>query len=105
MGLKAGPLGLSYLGNGPTISVEEFGDMEMERMRLEAESKAAVVQEYVEEQARVTGFHGLELEENIKMPGEEESDEETDAKLLKARNWDDWMDENPRERYRSLSGR
>jgi len=106
---KAGPMGLSYMGNGPTVSVEEFGEQEMARMQAESELKAAAVQEYVEEHARATGYYGIDLEENLKMPkelgGEEEEDEESDEKQLKARNWDDWMDANPRERYRSISGR
>jgi len=91
--------------NMPTMSVEEFGDQEMAQMREKDEEKQAIVQAYVEEQARITGLQGLDLEAELKMPGEEESDEETDEKQMKARNWDDWMDENPRERYRSISGR
>merc|ERR1712046_551565 len=92
-------------GNLPTISVEEFGDMEMAQMREKEEQKMALVQEWAEEQARVTGYQGYELEDHVNKNGEEEGDEETDEKQLKARNWDDWMDENPRNRYRSISGR
>ena len=89
---KGGPMGLSYMGNGPQYSVEDFGDFEMERMQAEGEAKAAIVQSYVEEQAWNSGRQGKDLEDWIKMPGEEEEDdEETDEKQLKARNWDDWV--------------
>ena len=36
---------------------------------------------------------------------EEESDEESEQSTLKKREWDDWMDANPRERNRGISGR
>lgn len=90
-------------GNMPTISVEEFGDMEMADMRAKEEAKQSMAVEWAQEQYRVTGLQGRELEGYLE--GQEESDEETDEKQMKARNWDDWMDENPRQRHASRNGR
>lgn len=88
-------------GNMPTISVEEFGDMEMADMRAKDEAKAGMVQEWAEEQYRVTGLQRHELEGHL---NGEESDEETDEKQMKARDWDNWKDANPVQRHASRRG-
>lgn len=58
----------------PTVSVEQQGMVELQRMQQAQQREAAAAAEKA---------------------GHEDSDEDSDAKLDKQRAWDDWKDDNP----------
>jgi len=88
---------------GWTMSVEEFGEQEMQQMEQNDAIKQAKMQAQLQQYAQGQG--GMVSMEEAATALDEESDEETDASMMKKREWDDWMDDNPRQRNRGISGR
>jgi len=72
----------------PTMSIEEYAEIEMQRA-LDKEKREAELRKENPEVMSLDALHEQGLEDD---------EDKMDQAIVKARNWDDWKDENPKGR-------